>query len=290
MTSLSAPVFWEELQAEFSAAVGAPLEITNLGFAPDLAGAEALSRKLTPRPEGGLALYQQQRWIRLFETLQSIYPRVTRGMGHFRFNELAHRYLLTYPPRLPDLGRTADHFAAFAADELHVRRLSNANSVHETSMNGTGIDHAQAEALLECLAWDEATRLAFIAPSRPKWQPNPTELSDIGQRHLRYHESFRLLEQRYAVQMESPPEERPVFVRLHVPEQVVTCREGAVVRTRSVPSDFARFLELTRTLSLARALDQLAEETAPEQRHALPTKVRDWLATSLERDYVCGLD
>jgi hypothetical protein len=265
-----APAFWHQLQGEFSHALGSPLRIGKGGFASSVDGARALRMQLAG-PTDGLGLYHQQRWTRLFETLQKTYPRLARGVGYFQFNLLAHDYLLARPPRHPDLARIADDFAAFARSAL--RSPSRPNP----------------DALTECLELDEAERRAFVAAVEPLWQPTAAELAELPIRRLRFNPALTVLRQNYAVRTARGSDETAIFVRLRASKYVTTCREGSSVVTRTVVADFARFLEAACELPFAAVLERLVAETPASERDGLSTKVQTWLTVAVKRGYFTGL-
>jgi hypothetical protein len=248
------PAFWVELEAEFSRQLRLPLEVSKRGFAESSQlsevslGLEARGRN-EPRGDG-LVVYHRQVWMRFFETLQHIFPRLSAGLGYFEFNRIAHQYLLVEPSRHVDLGRIGDTFGAY--------------------VRGT---RAARPALLECLAFDEAEMRAQGAKYEPPWQPETSELARAfePQTRVRYAASFTLLESKFRVSRATADAEAGAeFVPLAEPEYHVCLREERRVVIRSVAAGFARFLELCAAMPLLHALGSLEVEWLMPHEGTLP--------------------
>lgn len=234
------PGFWLELATEFSRQLSLPLEVSASGFAESRAlsdGRLGLARGALVGASPGLVLYQRQVWMRFFETLQQLFPRLSAGLGYFEFNKHAHRFLLAMPSRHVDLGRLGSGFGEFLRGQAQL-----------------------SAPLLECLLFDEAEERARRAPFVAPWQPALEDLTGLShdESRLRYAPSFALVVAHFRVQ--GGGDAGPArFVPLDHPEHFVCLRERRKVVVRRIAAPLARFLALCRERPFPQALEELAK-------------------------------
>jgi hypothetical protein len=213
--------------------------------------------------------------MRFFETLQQMYPRLSRGLGYFRFNQIVHDHLQEFPPAHPDLGRAGEGIGA--RFRQHARLT---------------------EPLAECLAFDEAELRARLSPWERTWSPQKSELIELfdPSASVRYASSFALLRSDFRVATSTVESESGVeFVRLKEPEYHVCLREERRIVIRRVERLEARFFELCAEMPLSVALSQLELEygrevsSAEAGQNSLASEVQHWVTRAVQTGIWIGV-
>lgn len=282
MKRLEAPASLAEMQRWFSLVLRAPLDPSSRSFvaSPEAWPPEA-ERLTTPGAHGTrrerLAVYNRQYWFRLFTAFGREYPLLARLVGHFRLNQLTQRFVLSRSLSGVDLGRAADGFDAFVAEELSRGELGLIPSL-PAEVN---------DALRDAAAIDAAYRALWAAPKAPTLRPDPADLDALTAAPLVpsgaaviVEEGWALLELRRAL----PGVEGEGAVALperHDARRAVALvrRDGVIVEAPLEPLQALLYRELARR-ALPAALDVVAAaSTSPSAE--LARDVERWVAWSV---------
>jgi hypothetical protein len=273
----SAPAWLEDFQRRFGDVVRTPLDRASGTLT---ATPERYDPRTVAESVGGhepLAVYNRQYWFRLFDAMQSAFPLVCRLLGHWAFNDHAARYLLDCPPRGWDLDEVPDRFEAWLADALDEQA------------------HAERPALLEAARIDAAFREVFRAPTEAPFHPSAEDAARLLDARLVpsravaiVTEHRPLLDLRRSI-LGSTSEKRVPLPPLGTTRAVAIARTDAGTAEIPLEAREAELLALLREHAVRDALGRLEAACSPEERAALPTKTRTWLARAVQRGFWAGL-
>lgn len=289
MTTRPGPAWLARFQASFGAAIRAPLDrstgtlrATPEAYPRDLDVRDAANATAAAR----LGVYQRQYWFRLFTALQESYPLTTRLLGHWRFNELAGRFLLARPPLHWDLDVAPDGFDRWLAEALPDEGL-------EVDADGR---RAPREALVEGATLDAAHRELFRAPSRMPFRPTADDAARLSTARLVPSPAVRVLRETWPwVTARARAIAEPSERALVLPAPLAAPRWWALLRrddgAAALPLEprEGELLLLLRAHPLDHALATLSDACAPAERDALPARVQGWLARSVQLGFWIGL-
>lgn len=268
------PAWLSDFQARFSSVLRTPLDRGSgrLRAEPERYDSAALAEVADAPPIGPaarLAVYNRQYWLRLFGVLHSELPLTARLCGYWRLNGYAARFLLAHPPSRRDVHEAATGFAAFlkkALDEPDPLRA----------------------ALCEAAAIDEAWRRAVYAPAETAWRAGDGG-AQLAEERLRPAAGFGVVEEHWPLvglrqQLIGAPGEAPVELpaRLASPQHWAIFRAPTGVGLLALAPVQARLFALLGEHPLAEALALLEAGASPGERALLPSRVRAWLAQSVE--------
>lgn len=278
--SKPAPEAWQQLEAEFSAALRAPLVLDQgrLCAPGSFGGVEhALS---PPDAHARLALYHEQHFMRLFSAIHRGATRTSRAIGYFRINRLAERWLRAAPPREVDLGVLVDGFLPWLRLELAVGQDPLLASLAQPRA-----------AVLECIDFDSAERAATLSPEVPDWAPKDATLERLAASRLVFAPSFTLLEEHFVVRTGTETSEAGVeFAPLASPRYVACVRQAGRVRMRSVEPLFGRILAGCRSAPLGLVLADLEAALAPDELAELAKNLGEFVRRAVTSGYWVGLE
>lgn len=224
-------------------------------------------------PSVGLAVYQRQYWLRLFNCLQSEFPLTAALMGYWNFNGLAQDFLVLNPPRSYALETIAVGFEAY----LRSRALPGPPG-----------------CLLQAAAWDRARSQCFYAPRSQPWDfregASPSLLIDMV---LQPAEDWRLVREdwglldlflnAYASALSKDPKPTLFWPARHRETQfflVQRAREAKGLVYRPLLRAQAFLYEALPRQSLLGALEEL-EAAFGKSEAQLPEKVQRWMEESV---------
>ncbi len=267
----SAPAWLAEFQSRFGSVLRSPLGRASgtLTAMPETYDARITEETSADR----LAVYNRQYWFRLFDVLHGAFPLTARLFGYWEFNEHAAQFLLANPPRGWDLDDATEGFDAFFIAAIASEPADRKSALIES----TKID----------AAWHRVLRAPLVSPFRP----SADDAAHLLGAHLTpspavafVEEHFALLELRKKV-LGDP--DRPVVF----PVALAHPRAWAIVRTDEGVLQIAlearemRLFMLLREFTVSDSLARLERECSAEERAALPTKARAWLARSVEKQF-----
>lgn len=275
------PAWLADFQGRFGAVVRTPLDrgTGTLRATPAAYDRDALGEALDgPRTRAGerLAVYNRQYWFRLFGVMQTAYPLTARLLGHWFFNEHAARFFLAHPPHSWDIDRAPDGFDGFLAGSLG--------------------DDVPRDALIEAAGIDAAWRLLFRAPATVPYRPDAADGLRLLDGRLLPSPAVAVVVERWPLlalksslagaRGESivplpPPLPQPCWWAL--------MREPTGIRRVPLEPREGELLRLLGRHTVRDALAGLEGECPEDERAALPTNARRWLARSVERGFWAGL-
>jgi hypothetical protein len=190
------PAWWQALEADFAGFLRTPLRDDGGRFRSGVDAAATILPRVHDDDRVGaarrLALYHEQYWMRLFHVLQQAFPRTSRVLGAFTFNQLASAFLVAHGPRgfdLDDLAR-GFHPALQATLDVLVSAADRAAAPHGVVSDPVSVRVARVDAdrlpvpawgpllrrvtrpwsmVAQALSLDEACRRAFEAPASRPW-------------------------------------------------------------------------------------------------------------------------
>ncbi len=324
MSEPAAPGWWVELQRDFGAALRTPLRSAEGRFEPDPRAAspallDALRRAGSPAVgvslDAGarLGVYQTQYWMRLFETMQTAFPRLTHVVGPWRFNHLAQVHLVDRPPAHPDLDRCADGFHdrtlraldrfGGASDGARGNYRVESTSLAELSLAPeAGEDPYCRELALvrvprtlvrQASSMDEAQRRAMLARTFRTWSPPSLDPEQLGDHRLRFAPSFGLVREDWDLApigyASEPPTAPGEVVRHDAPRYWVFARGPTSIGSGRVHPIFARLLTQAARRPLGEALAAVRRACQPAQVRVLDERLSHWLELAAESGWWIGL-
>jgi hypothetical protein len=314
--SVAPPDWWASLQREVAALLTVPLDDDGGRFrARTERYASALAGQIVddgPGVRARLALYHEQYWKRLFQSLQQAYPRTTRALGAFTFNRVAARHLGRHPPAAVDLAGVQEGFYAGLAAELSalagpasqgyrvletpiaalVARAPSASGGLLVDRGPSVVDAALAEAdapwslVMQALALDEAERRALRAPREPPWLPSALERSRLRAARMRVAASFSLVRADFDLAADDPAQMR----RRTSPQHHLVVRSQTGVATVRVDPLFARLLARSGDEPLGDAIAAVARAAQGPLRARLAENLEGYLERALELGVWVGVD
>lgn len=275
-----APEAWRRLEAEFSAALRAPLRLDGGQLRAPEAFGGVEQRLAPPDTQARLALYHEQHWMRLFGALHRGAARTCRALGYFRVNRLAERYLRAEPPRSVDLGELVDGFLPWLERELELTEDAALAAVS-----------APRAALHECIAFDRAERKATVLPEVPLWTPSDATLARLASSRLVYAPSFTLLAAHFAVRAGTEGSDAGVdFVPLAEPRWVACARRSGRVEMRRVAPTLARLLAECEAAPLGLVLARWQTELSASEVQAIGQNLGALVRRAVTSGYWVGLE
>ncbi|MEM9453147.1 MAG: putative DNA-binding domain-containing protein [Myxococcota bacterium] len=320
----SVPAWWAQLQGEFGAMLRTPLRTERGRFEPDpdacspaLRAALERSTALAGGSEPGvverLEVYQSQYWMRLFNTMQTAFRRLTHVLGPWRFNHLAQIHLSERPPAHHDLDQCANGFhgrIGRALQGMAAGRTSSrgAYEVDQTRLCDLPLDErartdpccqqlARSPAPLtlvrQALSMDEAQRRAMLAGSFVRWEQPIVDPDRLAPCRLRFSASFSLVREDWelaALGYRKPATTRAVEVSQHPhPHYWVFHRGPRAVGSVRVHPIFARLLARAAKETVGEALEAVRAACKPDQRSQLEQELGRWLRLGAESGWWVGV-
>ena len=172
-----APVWLQSFQRSFSGTIRTPLRHRGGKFGADRG-------KLSNPPavgavsRTGLVIYNEQYWLRLYQTMQDLFPLTARLVGFRQFNQLVSAFLEEHPPGGYDLAEMAPPFPGW------LRRVR----IPATARRGLPAATLVAAAATDCL-WQDVT----MAPAVKPWQINDTDPASLGDKRFLPSPACRLV-------------------------------------------------------------------------------------------------
>lgn len=320
----SVPAWWVGLQREFGAMLRTPLRAEHRRFEPDPDACSpalhaALDRSTevaggnTPGVVERLEVYQTQYWMRLFNTMQTAFRRLTHVLGPWRFNHLAQIHLSERPPAHPDLDQCANGFhgrigralrdmtagcpPTRGAYEVDQTRLCDLSLDERTRTDPCCRQLARSTAPLtlvrQALSMDEAQRRAMLAGSFVRWEEPIVDPDRLAPRRLRFSASFSLVREDWelaALGYREPATTRAVEVSRHPhPRYWVFHRGPRAVGSVRVHPIFARLLARAAKETVGEALEAVRAACKPDQRSRLEQELGGWLRLGAESGWWVGV-
>lgn len=285
------PDWLNELQRRFGAALRTPLDrgtgtlrTTPGAYDATLCAQLAEGPQLSSRER--LAIYNRQYWFRLFGVLQGEYPLTAALLGYWRFNDYAARSLSESPPRGFDLHDAAAGFNAFLARELPPSvRLGPDDSAK-----------IPRQALVEAAAIDAAIGRALYAAEGPRLDLTGCDAGRFARGRLRPTAGLTLLCESWPLlALRRTLGTQPVGARVALPPRLVKPSHWVIFHSESGSGQLALSAQQAQLFSLllaypvAEALARLEASCPPQERSALPARVRAWLAQSSELGFFSAL-
>ncbi len=281
MSPRPAPPWLGELQARFGAVLRTPLDRSTGtlrasidAFPPDAID-DAVDGPHGAAPQR-LAVYHRQYWFRLFGVMQSAFPLTARLFGHWHFNGVVTGYVLAHAPRSWDIDRVPDGFAPY--------------------LRSVALAETQREALLEAADLDATWRALFRAPTVAPYHPGADDAARLLEARLVPSPATAVVVLRWPWlelkrALASAPGESIVAVPalLAEPRAWALLREPGGIRQLLLEPREAQLLLALGRVTVGAALAEVEAACPPEERQALPSRARQWLARSVERGMWSGL-
>lgn len=263
------------LQARFGETIRTPLDRAQGVLRPQASAyPAALVETVVGGHREGLAVYNLQYWLRLFEALQTELPLTCRLLGAWDFNGWAERFLLAQPPRGWDLEQAASGFETFLAQAMALapELQVDAEAVREAAQ----VDVAWREVLRA----PESTPLLLDSADGTRL-PGARLVRAAGARCLEEH--WPWIEQRQAFLSAAPERRLTLPARWGAPRHWLLLHRPTGVLQAPLEPDEAHLLRLLEALPLQDALGELEATCPAESRAALPSRAQAWIARGMQR-------
>jgi hypothetical protein len=173
-SQLLPPEALQELQAGFAKSIRTPISFKTGKFTFQIAAYNpATVAKIVARaPQRGaerLAIYNEQYWYRLFTILQEEFPLLANHLGFWEFNQIACRYLTSYPSESPLLESLSSKFEEWFRENSNpkshqIEQIIRLESLFHQAFHAPGIKSPEAGIFLESMpGLGEGSRLIFQA-------------------------------------------------------------------------------------------------------------------------------
>lgn len=300
-SQVAPPSYWVALEGAFSSALRSPLRVESGRFRA-VGATLGLAQRISAPPrqdqtqatlDQRVQLYQEQHWMRLFDSLHQTCARTAAALGYFRFNQLAQQHLLEFPPSKADLGELSDALLRQlrqGCETLSLARISPTSDALVAMLAAEG-RCVPLDALAQCVDFDAAERSAAKCCYQSPWSPTSAELAVLESRKLQYAQSFELLREDWGVREISAGDQDGVkFVRLAVPAFSACVRTPTSVQISRVEPLFAALLKHCRNASFGAALEHLARELKPADLVQLRDRLPAFVQLALSCGYWVGLE
>ena len=263
------PAWLVALHADVGAMLGAPLAEVSGRRTTDAASRAACLSRVAATPgldaDARLAFYQEQAWMRRLHAAQEAWPRLTRALGPWAFNEVAHDALRAHPPRGHDLGEAVAVVGPFLLARL------------------PAADDACSALVRDAARFDAAERRALGAA----WEPGVLTRSQVApDLRLVASDGFDLVRERHDVATWPQRSEDGPAPALDTPRWWVVARAAHGVALRLVDPVHARLLAALPGRSLDVALERAARGLGPRETAHLDAHLGDWLVEAVREGWL----
>lgn len=277
------PPWLAPLQATFAQQLQSPLDPSGGSLhSRDQSSVLLAALAASPTRTAGLRLYHEQYWMRLYTAMQGEFPRFAQVVGYWNFNQLATVHLREAPPKVADLARCADGFAARL-----LGLISDKNGGEVVFPNIP----APLDLARQALQMDEAVRHSFLCRYQHPWRPSTAELASLEARKLRFAPSFRLLREDWAIAERGLlPQGPPAPFPPHPSSWYwVSFRTDKTTALQRIEAPFARFLKEAARAPFGEALATTERAGGPEQAEKLRAALPGWIQHALQSSWWIGL-